>query len=34
MAESASLENVVPVVVEEFNVALANAKEVYECNTS
>ncbi len=30
MAESASLENVVPVVVEEFNVALANAKEVYE----
>lgn len=30
MAESASLENVIPVVVKEFNVALANAKEVYE----
>ncbi|WP_282144836.1 alpha-N-acetylglucosaminidase TIM-barrel domain-containing protein [Thomasclavelia cocleata] len=29
MAESASLENVVPVVVEEFNAALQNAQTVY-----
>ena len=29
MAESASLENVVPAVVEEFNTALENAQTVY-----
>ncbi|WP_285945868.1 hypothetical protein [Thomasclavelia cocleata] len=29
MAESASLENVVPAVVEEFNAALENAQTVY-----
>ena len=34
MAESASLENVVPVVIEEFNAALANAREVYANSTN